>query len=611
MARPVIPFLVRQTGSGKPTKRQKRKSSPQPMWTSPQVTSSRHIRLRPTHSTETYPRPSSPPPPSGHCSIGSSSKDPHSQDTQALPLQGGKYRSQRRHLSSDALSEHSKVSDWSASNIPNITRKRHMTRSILSQRFNTHPTPPVPRKRDQVAPVPLKLIPLNEARGISSFDLLLQRSSSVARADSTPKLISECTIFDLRARGASISGKNHAVAFHQKTSSSPPQSEASVGNQHESAMRQPGFGNQQASGPTFSGDGIPTSCYFQEPRFTIDEQVELELKGHEMGFKRSEPSDVGVRSACGSLTDSDRKLRPNGITSRNCNAISYLRAIKALQSDRYDDTYGVDADGEGHQEYAFPPKDQPTKELSPASNLDTARSTEFSFATYHDGNNEAWPGPMMSSDLIPHENGFSFGVAPPICPRDQPKDSIHLMPAYDTDELAMLQRWDSSSIIGEPAGGVFSFMPTGNTGLFASLPRSQCLTRDISTRPDLMDCYYENPLVSGSYARGVWASESLSGENLWKEIQSIRTPIRTQQRPIVGLKRKADAMSETVSATQTPSKYFEPRENYWLTYEPLLGDMLWEPMRDRGLETSHQGLDGEGSEFTEHGYDILFQSGKR
>lgn len=217
----------------------------------------------------------------------------------------------------------------------------------------------------------------------------------------------------------------------------------------------------------------------------------------------------------------------------------------------------------------------------------------------------------MSSDLLPHENGFSFGVAPPICPRDQPKDSIHLMPAYDTDELAMLQRWDSSSIIGEPAGGVFSFMPTGNTGLFASLPRSQCLTRDISTRPDLMDCYYEKPLASGSYARGVWASESLSGDNLWKEIQSISTPIRTQQRPIVGLKRKADAMSETVSATQTPSKYFEPRENYWLTHEPLSGDMLWEPMRDRGLETSHQGLDGEGSEFTEHGYDMLFQLGKR
>lgn len=616
MTRPVIPFFVRQTRPRKPTKRQKGESSPQSMWTSPQVTKPGHVHQRPTHSTETYPRPSSPHTPPGHCSIGTSSKDPHSQDTQALPLQAGKHPSQRRQFSSDGLSEHSKISDRSENKIPSTTRQRHMTRSTLSQRLSTHPTPSIPRKRNQTAAVPLKLIPLNEARGISSFDLFLQRSSSVPRPISTPKLLSECTILDFRARGASISGRNHATGLHQKNSSSPPEPESSVvGNQHESAMRQPGFGNQQASGRTVGVDGIPTSWYLQEPRFTLDEQVELESKGHEMGFKRSEPSDVRVRSACGSLADSERRVSPSGIASSNCNATSYMRAIKALQSDRYDDIYGVDVDinVEGHQDWTFPPKakDETMKELSPASYMGNARSTELSFATCHDGDSEAWPGPMISSDLLPHENGFSFGVAPPICPRDQPKDSIHRMPAYDTDELAMLRHWDSSSIIGEPPGGLFSFMPTGNAGMFASVPRSQCSTKELSMKPTLMDCYHEKPLASGSYAGGVWASESLSGDNIWKENQSISTPIRPQPRPIVGLKRKADAMSETVSTTPTPSKYFETRENHWLTHEPLSGDMMWEPMRDRGFETSHQGLDGKGSEITEHGYGMSFQFGKR
>ncbi|KAK5062893.1 hypothetical protein LTR84_004969 [Exophiala bonariae] len=442
-----------------------------------------------------------------------------------------------------------------------------MTHSILPQVNNTPSSPPILQKCDEAVAVSSSLIPLNEARNLSSFDLVLQKSASIQRTTSSTSKQHPNSIQGVnhKARCTSNSSMNGARTEHQNIVSSPPRFEAFARSIYRSVGQQQDLENQSISGFARAINGSSTHSRIEEHRFTIDEQVELETTSKKGGSLLAENSDGYVRSAFGGLFDSESGFSFVPMTSENYSDSWCPYNLDERHSDGSDQRCNI----KGQKDCHFDLTEQAVSEPFITSNLGNFGSTAFSFATRPGDDGEPWLGQMISSNSNAHYSDFVFGVAPQICPRDSAKHSSQTSLAHDLMESGMLGYW-KSPVVAEATGNISPHMPSGRIEMFAS------------------------PLQSQSSRR-----------------ERASAPLRSSQQSIVGLKRKADALSETAYSVKRSSNFFQPLAKHWPMHENFSEAMLWEHTPRNNLKTGNRTHGAEQNHVTECRYPAWSDQGSR
>jgi hypothetical protein len=455
--------------------------------------------------------------------------------------------------------------------------------------------------------VPLKLIPLNKARDLASFDLVLQRSSSVLGTKcwtSTPQ--QNPVMLDHRTKGTPTGSRKHLAIFHPCNSSSLPASEAFVDSQYGAPELQGGLDSCQISAQTSDIDESTTNSWVREHRFTIDEQVELEIMNNNMSALFSQPLYASMRSAGCSSDNSRRGSSAVAMTGGHYDEAPCARTTPGRASPTYDSDH--------QQVSSFAVKEHATECFSPASNLDYAEGTEVPLGTCHEDDSEAWLRYVFPDDMLHHQSRFFFGSAPEICPRDQKKDSPNVTPVHNTNGPAKLHHQESSSIISKVPDTGLPLTLTRNTTMFAPTPQVMCPRTDSLAQPSPMEGYFDeqltNTLMYKNNAGGECSSGSLPTENLWPQIKSISTPFRTQEQSIIPLKRKANDMSEPECSARPANKYFEPWKKQRSAHDCVPRAALWRIKQDRESETGDQQFLLPQNEVPDHGRNVHIVTGR-
>lgn len=570
----------------------------------PWRTSTSRKRMRHTHqesepSSKKSQHPYNPRSPAGAFSARLGSTMSQSQGTQPISLQAQQCRPQSRQLLSDNLSRNSMLLNRCGL-VPIASPEKQRTQSILSQsQLDIQSTPTGPGERGEGAAVPLTHIPLNKARDLASFDLVLQRSSSFVRTRSLTSTPQQSPgILDHRTEGTPPSSRNHAAAFHHSNSSSPPVSEAFVDSQYGLPVLQGCIETHQISGQTSDMDETRTNSCVRGHRFTIDEQVELETMNNNMGTLFGQPLHARMESAGCSSVNSRRVSSPIAMTGGRQDEAPGARVTPLRASDKYD--------SEHQQVCSFAAKDQPRELFPLASNLDYAEGTDFSLAPCHEDDSEAWLKYVFPDDMLHHQSRFFFGSAPEICPRDQKKDSPHFMPVHNTNEPAKPHHRDSSSIISNAPDDGLTLTSTRNTAMLTPGPQATCLRTDSLTQPTPTEGYLgqlANTLMYNNNAGGEWSLGSLPTQSLRHQVKAGSTQSRTQEQSIVPSKRKANDISEPEYSARPVRKYFERRQKQWSRHDHVPRAALWGAERDRKSETGDQQFLLAQNEAPDHGRD--------
>lgn len=486
---------------------------------------------------------------------------------QGVPLQDQPNRLQNRQLLSDDLTVHSMLLNGCGnSSIPSV--KKRKTWSALSQKVNTNstPTPAGPGKGGEAATAPSTLIPLNEARCLSSFDLVLQRSSSrLRKARSTCTRQPNPSKLENRTEEVLNGNINREAGLPQYNSRSPLASEAFVDGQYVSPVRQGRPDDQQAAEQTKGTGELSINRCAREYRFTIDEQVELELRSNTTGTLCSDPTETRMRSAGSSHVSRQEGIAPVGMATGPYGDASYACIAPELASTRYDI--------QRRQVYTSDLEERATKSFS-ASLRPHAEATDFSFATCHDSDSEDWLGCIFPDNMRQGQSEFTFGSAPQICPRDQNKNSPHLRPANNTNEPTNLLHQPGSSTIIQPLDTASNFPSMRNSTIFTPGPSVSCSKPEFLAQASPMECYFdkrvENTSMYNSIAGDEFSSGILPTENIWDKIEKCNTPFPTQGQRNVPPKRKASNLSEPDCFVQRPPRTFEPRKKQRTTHEYTL-----------------------------------------
>lgn len=596
MTRPLASSLPRQNQVGKIGRRQKRGFHPR--WATTSRRSTSHTHQKSKLSIEKNQHPYSPRSRAGEFSVRLGSKISQSQGTQAVSLKDQQYQPRSRRLLSDSLSENSMLLDRCGI-IPIASPEKQSIRSVSSQRQpNIRSTSTGPRKGAADAAVPLRLIPLNKARDLNSFDLVLQRSSSVSRTNfltSTPQ--QNLVVHTHRTEGTPTSRRNNAAVFHHQGHSSPPATETFLDHHYGLPVPQRGLVTPQILGQTSDMDESQTNSCVPEHRFTIDEQVELETISNNMSPFFSRPVYGRMRPAGCSPVHSRRGSSPVAMTGAHFKEASCARVTPVRASDRFDS---------GHQEaHSFVVTEQATECFSPATDLDYAQGTDPSLVACHEGDSEAWLRYVFPDDILHHQSKFFFANAPELCPRNQKKDSPHVMSPHNNNGPAKLHHRNSSSIMSKGPNTDFTMNSARNTNMSSPVPQAPCPRTDCLTQPSPMEGYFNEQLANTFMFKnnvgGDWSSGSLPNENLGRQTKSNSALFQTQEESIVPLKMKANDSSKSEYSTQPANKYFKHREKQRSIYYRVPRAALWGTKRDRESETGYQQFLPSQNEVLDHG----------
>ncbi|KEF55302.1 uncharacterized protein A1O9_08956 [Exophiala aquamarina CBS 119918] len=587
MTRPVISSLLGQNDTGEIGRQRRRQPSIHYSRAGPQDTSTSHARQNSQRGIGKGHQTFSTTLQRDDYGVRFGSKVSNSQDTQAFAPQDRPTRPQNRQLLSDDLSDHSMLLDRCGNiAVPSVNKQK--TWSILSPRDNARSTPTGTGKRSGPAKSPSTLIPLNEARHLSSFDLVHQRSApSLRKVRSTSTPQPTPARLDHSTEEVLNSSINRQADLSRNDSTSSPASEAFADGQYISPLLQERIDNEQAPEQTKGTDASPRNSCLREYRFTIDEQVELELMSNTTGTLCSDPVGTRTRSVEVSHVGCAQGTPPTGTAAGPCNKGAGARARIApeLASDRHK--------VERPQVYTAALEERAAKPLSPPSLWLHAEVTDLSFASCYDSDSEAWLGYIFPDNMHHDQSGFFFGNAPQICPRDQKKSPPHHQRAENANGLTKLFHQHDSRAMSQPHVTASTVSSTNDTMIFAPGPSVPCSRMDFPTEASPVEGYFtkkvENRSMYNSPARDEWGSGILATTHVWHEIEPVNT-FPTQVQPKFPPKRKASDVSQSKWFPQTATDDFEPRERQRGSHEHTPKVMPWGTTRNWKANTENQGF---------------------
>ena len=577
MTRPVVSYLLRHNSGGKIGRPRKRQPSTKYSGTGLQTSTTHDPRsLEPSTGEPCQTRTA----PSQGNDRGARFRSQISRNkhSPAVPPQDRPNTPQSREVRSDEPSDCSMLLDRSGNgSIPSAKKQKTWS---LSWIVNPHSTPVKSGKQSEPARAPSTLIPLNEARSLGSFDKVLERSSpSLRKVYSTylrqpnPAKLNRSTSQILTI------DVNHENGRPQNNSSSPLASEAFVHDRHVSPSRQGRLDFQQAVERP-RGTGESSTRFVREHRFTIDEQVELELRSNTSSSSHNDPMGIRMRSAGNSHVSYRREISPVEMTADLCNNRSYPCIASQVASDGY----GAERPHASTSEI----EERVTQSFLPASLRPHTEKPDAYFANCYDSDSEAWLGFIFPDNMNQSQTEFSFGSAPPICPRDQNEGSPHLIPDNNTRDSLLGQQ--SSGAFNQSLDTTPNFPTIRNSMIFTPWPTVPCSRPVSQTYTSPAECYFDEQVKNTSmynHAEDEWASGRLPTEHLWHGIEPCNTLFPNQGQLKFPSKRKASNISESDCLVTAP-RGFEPRKKQRSTFEHAPRTMLWETKPGCGSDSENQ-----------------------